>query len=236
LQVHELRALAGLKHVIRRVTDTIELRAQLMHLQSEMNAFYAEIRDHVGDGDDPPALPATVIMIDDYDATSEAVGPNSEVLLQLRDHVRLHSELGLYIWIAGYLERTTDPLIKQLLLKRSGFAMIQRDSLQKLNVRTTGLSADAMPEGRLFYPMANSIRVIQSSLVEQPGAYVNQINERLWGDHERADWLHPADIDTAMRAMQVPQQRGRAYGDGNLSIDTAGLIEDLIGKQISGNR
>jgi len=227
-----LRSVANLKHVIRRVTDVIELQAQLVNLQSEMNAFYAATRDQNLDGDDPPNLPATVVIIDDYDQTSEAISGNPELLMQLRDHVRLHSELGLYMWVAGYLERTSDPLIKQLLLRRSGFALSVKDSLQKLNVRTVGLSNDIMPEGRMYVPQMNTIKVVQNALVENASAYVSQINERLWGKFSKAEWQHPATREQVMTQTKAATLSKRT-GEQTLSIDTPGLIEDLIGKNLT---
>lgn len=226
-----LRALGNLKHVIARVSDVSELRTQLRHLASEMNAFTERARDMSSDGSAPLPIPATVVVIDDYDPTSEALSANPEVLLQLRDHMRLHSELGLYMWVAGYLERAADPLIKQLLLRRSGFAMMLRDSLQKLNVRTTGISADAMPEGRMYIPRHNRVEVVQTALVESPQAYVAQINERTWKDYGRATWLHPAKANEAPAMPEAPVRATGRYGD--VGIDTPGLIQDLLGGNLT---
>jgi S-DNA-T family DNA segregation ATPase FtsK/SpoIIIE len=227
-----LRGLTNLKHVIRRVTDSIELKAQLMHLSSEMNAFYTKMRDVELTGDEPPELPATVIIIDDYDQTSEALASNMELLMQLRDHVRLHSDYGLYIWVAGYLERTSDPLIKQLLLRRSGFGLQVKESLQKLNVRTTGLPNEAMPEGRAYVPQGNQIRVVQMAHTENPAGYVSQINDKLWGKFKRADWKNPASAAQLQRPAAGGAAAGASFGDPNLSIDTAGLIDDLVGRNL----
>jgi S-DNA-T family DNA segregation ATPase FtsK/SpoIIIE len=220
-----LRALTNLKHVIRRVSDVSELKSQLRDLASEMNAFAERAHDMTGDGSAPPEIPATVVVIDDYDPTSEALSANPELLMQLRDHVRLHSELGLYIWIAGYLERTTDPLIKQLLLRRSGFGLMIRDSLLKLNVRTTGLPADAMPEGRTYVPQHNRIEVVQTALIENPQTYVTQLNDKVWKDHARATWLNPAQGD---EQPLLPEMPVRTMRHGDLAIDTPGLIQDLL--------
>lgn len=226
-----LRSVAGLKHVIHRATDAIELKAQLTHLQSEMNAFYASMRDQNLESETPPELPATVIIIDDYDQTSEALAGNPELLMQLRDHVRLHSDLGLYVWAAGYLERATDPLIKQMLLRRSGFAMMTKEALQKLNVRTTGLPNEAMPEGRMYLPQGNMIKVVQTALIETPQGYVSQINDKLWGKVKKAAWKHPASKEQIMAAPSGTG--GIRASDPNLSIDTPGLIEDLLGRSLT---
>jgi hypothetical protein len=144
--------------------------------------------------------------------------------------VRLHSDLGLYMWVAGYLERTSDPLIKQLLLRRSGFGLMIKESLQKLNVRTTGLPNEAMPEGRMYVPQMNQIRVVQTALIETPQGYVSQINDKLWGKFSRADWRTPASAEQAQAMRRSSAVSAR--GDASLSIDTAGLIDDLIGRNL----
>ncbi|MEO8394126.1 MAG: FtsK/SpoIIIE domain-containing protein, partial [Chloroflexota bacterium] len=223
-----LRGLDGLKHVIARVTDTTDLRTQLTHLQNELNTFSAQARR-----DESATFPATIIMIDDYDLTSEAV--SSEMLAQLRDHVRLHSDFGLYIWVGSYLERTSDPLIKQLLLRRSGFGLNRRESLQKLNVRTTNLSADAMPEGRAFVLLGNQIDVVQIAIVNNMSEYVQQINGT-WRAHDRADWRNPAsDQQLRQSGGAAPANSGASVkassgGGSGVDIDTQGLIDDLLGR------
>lgn len=230
-----LRALRDLKHVIRRVTDVIELEAQLKHLNSEMNAFYTQTKDQLDDPINPPAVPATVIVIDDYDLTSETLTQSYGLLTQLRDHVRLHSELGLYVWAAGYLERTGDPLIKQLLLKRSGFGFAVKESLHKLNVRTTGLPSDSMPDGRAYFPQGNEISVVQTAYIDNPVETVNQINDK-WSAFERARWRNPASREAIMQTPSPANGERPAESDGSgsssLGIDTAGLLEDLLGGQV----
>jgi len=225
-----LRGLSSLKHVIRRVTDTVELQIELAHLQNELNTFYAQARDN----DDSVAdIPATVIVIDDYDPTSEALVTRGDILSQLRDHVRLHSELGFYIWSAGYLERTGDPLIKQLLLRRSGFAFGGRDSLQRLNVRTTNLPVDPMPDGRAYFPRQNTVQTLQTAIVDDVAEQVRELNA-YWVNFERAAWRHPVSEDRLRQKAE--NMFGRSESSGSfgssfsIDIDTDGLIEDLLGK------
>jgi hypothetical protein len=226
-----LRGLSGLKHVIRRVTDTIELQMELVHLQNELNAFYAQVRD---DEDAVTGIPATVVVIDDYDPTSEALVTRGDILTQLRDHVRLHSELGFYLWAAGYLERTGDPLIKQLLLRRTGFAFGGRDSLQRLNVRTANLPVDPMPDGRAYFPRQNSMLTLQTAIVDDVAEQVRQLNA-YWVNFERAAWRHPVS-EERMRQRAENLVGGRSEsssafgGSFSIDIDTDGLIDDLLGK------
>jgi DNA segregation ATPase FtsK/SpoIIIE, S-DNA-T family len=222
-----LRALTPLRHVIKRVTDAIELRAQLLNLQAEMNAFYAAWRDNEKLGAQP-VMPATVIVIDDYDATAEALSSEPELLRQLRDHVRLHSDLGLYLWVSGYLDRVSDPLMKQLLLRRAGFGMMTKESLQKLYVRTTGLSNEAMPVGRAYFPQHNQMTVVQTALIENPAGFVQRVNT-LWTGHNAARWLFPANKNDILSQFDDQSLRDEFAID----IDTPGLIQDLLGGQFA---
>jgi S-DNA-T family DNA segregation ATPase FtsK/SpoIIIE len=230
-----LRPLNGLKHVIRRITSDAELKVEMTNLRSELKAFYeAERANRAGE------IPATVIVIDDYDLTSEALTTSNEVLLQLRDHVRLHSELGLHLWTAGYLERTTDPLMKQLLLRRSGFAFAHKESLQRLNVRTVGLPNEVMPEGRAYWPRQNRIEVVQIALADDPAALVEHINF-LWQNYPEARWMHPASQERVIeetqsyltRSQPTPASSAPAEGAGAVTVelDVKGLIEDILGKK-----
>lgn len=205
-----LRPLKDLRHVVHYVTDVVDLQAQLAHLQSELKAFRAYDDD----------VPATILVIDDYDAVSDALGLDSPLLRQLRDHVRLHSDSGLYIWVAGYLERVSDPLIKQLVMRRSGFGLSLKESLYNLNVRATGLSDEAMPAGRAYFADHNVIHVVQTALVENPQRYVTHINQHLWVDSEQARWKHPT-----RRPDNIVEQGNPRSVD----IDTQGLIDDLLG-------
>jgi hypothetical protein len=215
-----LRGVAGLKHVIKRVTDSADLRQQLGFLQQEMAAL-AEDTPH----GQPLLFPATVIVIDDYDAFAEALASEQDILRLMRDLLRQFGDNGLYIWAAGYLERTTDPLMKQMLLRRSGFALMTRESLQKLYVRIAGISAEAMPEGRAYFAQYNNINVVQTALVENLPAVVTRINEQ-WTEYPPAGWWYAGE-DAA--PVTPTANSGAASQAQDLEIDTAGLIQDLLG-------
>lgn len=214
-----LKPLSSLKHVLKRVTDVQALREQVAHLQSEMSALYAE------DQKSAAHRAATILIIDDYDSLVEMLGADQEVLRQIRDLVRLYSDGGFYLWVASYLERTGDPLMKQMLLRRTGFALMRREGLQKLNVRIAGLPADAMPEGRAFVPLVNAIRVVQTALVDQPAEMVAQINIS-WQKSTNAAWHAPLKPHEKPAS---PDEPASSYGVESVEIDTAGLIQDLLG-------
>ena len=202
------------------------LETQLNRLSREMNALYQTWHDE----DIADDIPRTVIIMDDYEVVSDALTNNFEMLGQLRDHVRLHSELGLHFWVAGYLDRIGDPFIKQLLLRRSGFGMSVKDSLHNLNIRTTGLTNDTMPAGRAFYAQHNAVMVLQTALVDNPQVLVNRINQQLWGDYAAATWGHIAgDTSQVQEATIQDDTLNEDKKGGRLDIDTDGLIEDLLG-------
>ncbi|MEO1439648.1 MAG: FtsK/SpoIIIE domain-containing protein [Chloroflexota bacterium] len=219
-----LRDMAGLKHVLAHITQLEELETALAHLHSEMAGF---ARGDVGTGMFAP--PRTVLVIDDYEIAADVMSMNLDTLRQLRDHARLHADYGLHIWAAGYMERTGDPLMKQLLLRRTGFALQERESLHNLNVRVANLPAEPMPVGRAYYAQHNAVRVVQTGLVEDSAFFVEQINGRIWQHMARARWHHPAHgTPLAGPPQQTPLANGE-QGGGSLDIDTAGLIEDLFG-------
>ncbi len=211
-----LRALAPLKHVIAHVTNPTELQEQLACLDAEMKTFYEQWREERS-----VHLPKTVIIMDDYDITAEILGGQGALLQGLRDHLRLHSELGLHLWTAGYLERASDPLIRQLLLRRSGFGLSVRESLHPLNIRTAGLPAEPMPEGRAYFVEHNTIQVIQTGLVENPSALVTYLNDAAWPQSDRAHWT--ADSEPDVPGVQITK-------NDDLTIDVDGLLNDLLGE------
>lgn len=220
-----LRELSQLKHIVTHITDMMELETQLNRLNREMTALYQQWHDDELDTD----IPYTLVIMDDYEVISDALTNHYEMLGQLRDHVRLHSELGLHFWVAGYLDRIGDPFIKQLLLRRSGFGMSSKDSLQNLNIRTVGLSNDIMPPGRAFYAQHNNITILQTAWVDNPQVLVNRINQQLWREQPLATWQHIADKLPLQSTSQPENPEIDNSDSGELDIDTDGLIEDMLG-------
>jgi S-DNA-T family DNA segregation ATPase FtsK/SpoIIIE len=206
-----LRPLETLKHVVVRVTDTADLKDHLVALNAELAATHALGED----------APTTVLVVDDYDLLADVLASDYDVLQQLRHLVRFYNDSPFHVWVAGYLERVGDPFIKQLLLRRSGFGLMHRDSLQRLNVRTSQLSADTMPVGRAFVPRIGGVDVVQLALIEDTQAVINYLNDDLWIDEDLAQWTFLPSENP--RATYAPTP----YTD-TAEIDTQGLIDDLL--------
>ena len=220
-----LRALESLKHVVSRVTDVTALDAQLTLLEANL-------------ADTQMVTSRTIIVIDDYDATSESLlASGGQTLKRLRDLARLPSESGVHFWVAGYMERTGDILLRQLLLHRSGFGLSSRESLAAFGIRTSQLPAEIMPEGRAYFAQHNQIAVVQTALVENAALAVNRLNQQVWGEHEPATLTVP--LPTLMTipvvgAEHIPPTSPQTTNENPeslppLEIDTAGLIADLLG-------
>jgi S-DNA-T family DNA segregation ATPase FtsK/SpoIIIE len=259
-----LRALDSLKHIIERVTDATALEVQLSLLEAETpNPSPSPVV--TGEGSktitpNPHQLSSqaqsanspytgegvhTVIVIDDYDATSETLlAAGGQALKRLRDLARLPNEAGVHFWVAGYMERSGDPLLRQLLLHRSGFGLCSRESLAVFGIRTNQLPAEIMPEGRAYFAQHNQIAVVQTALVENAALTVNRLNQQVWGDtpnpnpspivtgegskkpltytgeEEKQEGLRPSPTENHAEGEVAPPP---------LEIDTAGLIADLMG-------
>lgn len=213
-----LRGLQALKHVVAYVTDPQALEQQLEYVRTERQ------KRNTQSNREASPFPRVVIVIDDYDATSEALGFDSPLLRLLRDEVRLHDFVGLHLWIAGYFERNADPLIKHLLMRRSGFAFGGRDHLYTLNVRLPNLPSELLPRGRAYFAHYSSIVTVQTAWVENALLTANRINAQVWADAPPAQWSHESE-NTLKPTQHSVNTRTM------LDIDTAGLIHDLLSRR-----
>lgn len=213
-----LRPLERLKHSLARLSDANELRQGLAYLAGDLAAPEA-------------AQVATVLLIDDYDLMSEALGFDPEPLRILRDLLRRHSDAALHLWAATTLERSSDPLLRHLLLRRSGFAFGHKEYVQRLNARSHGLPEEFMPEGRAFYVHQNAAAVVQIARVEDVSEAVQAVNLR-WQAHDDARWLGQPQAVSAPPSEAAAA--AAAYAEellpGALEIDTGGLLNDLLGE------
>jgi S-DNA-T family DNA segregation ATPase FtsK/SpoIIIE len=209
-----LRELAHLKHTLSYITDIEGFSKTLNHLEVELEAM-------------SDRLPHTAIMIDNYDMLIEILGGDTSLLRQLRGLLRSYGDSNLYLWVSSHLEHIGDPLLRQLLMQRCGFGFSVKESLYGFNVRTNQIAHDIMPQGRAFFVQYSSIQTVQMAFVEDIAAQVQYINEKKWANANVAQWL------TEYRRSSKPStaSKGNTEGTNSTDIDTAGLIEDLFGKE-----
>ncbi len=218
LNGRSLKGLAALRHTLCYMTDVDDFLSRLNELAEELQTLRRL-----------PHPPQTTLIIDDYDVLVDALGAAHPALRQLRDLARQYSDGLLSIWTAGYLDRVMDPFIKQLLLKRSGFALSARDSLQPFGLRLSGLTADNLPRGRAFVPENNRVSIIQTALVENPALLINRIHQQMWPQSQRAAWVSTASPVLAHQNSAVEiTSTSSPSAPTDLNIDTMGLIEDLL--------
>jgi hypothetical protein len=200
---------------LESVQDVRAFETVLTHLKSELEAISAL-----------PTLdqPRTVILIDDYDLASDMLSVNAGLLRDLRDLVRLYGGAGLHLWVAGYLERPSDPLIRHLLLKRSGVVLGSREGLSAFGVRAAGLSTDTLPVGRAYGVGigAGALPIVQTAFVSDAGQVAAEISAH-WAGSNPAAWLTGKPSSAASK----PPTSGKPAIP--LDIDTDGLLDDLMG-------
>ncbi len=180
------------------------------------------------------ALPkngAVGIIIDNYDALADALRGSPEGFAALRDLLRAVAPVGL--WAAGYFERTSDPLIKYLLMRRNGFAFGSKESAARLNARPYAANTPlggvmhaggTLPEGRAYVPQPNgTLDIVQTALVIDPAAWVDRVRARWDGDAVNVEQSAARDVVTVKR-VNMP-----GLDEGATDIDVDGLIKDLLG-------
>lgn len=213
LNQRSLRALEPLKHTVAWITDVGELRALVDQLNGVLAA--AQMQGE--------AAPATVLLIDDYDLLADALLVDLDLANRLRHLVRYYGDVPFHVWAAGSLDRASDAFIKQLLLRRSGFGLMHRDALQRLNLRTAHLPAETMPPGRAFVPRIGGVDIVQLALVQDVAAHVARLNDDRWAHEEAAAWQA-----APLASDSPPAATASTLNSDPLDIDTAGLIDDLL--------
>lgn len=199
-----LAALRDLPHVAAYITDPEDLTAALPHFSTETRRI--------------------ICLIDDYDLFSETlISEGSTALRALRDQVRIHP--ALHLWVAGYLDRANDPLVRHVLMKRASFAFGGRDTLLALNQRAADLPAESLPVGRAYFIGADGLRLVQTPHIAQPADLAHAISQR-WAAVAGRRWTLRAESPQARRQPPAPTKPDTTP----LDIDTAGLFDDLMGR------
>jgi len=210
--------IASLRHAIAYVSDPADADHAVRLIRAEL--------------ENGPARKFAV-LIDDYDSFCESLrqSPDLNTLSLLRDLLRTYGGERLFLWAAAYLDRSTDVLTKYLLMRRTGFALVVKDSLTRLNVRSTGISGEIMPPGRAYLPSerGSSIGIVQTALVSDAAELVQAINERWQDSQPAAQNAAPAPATTKQNRVMLPPERETDLLDPVADIDVEGLIEDLLG-------
>jgi S-DNA-T family DNA segregation ATPase FtsK/SpoIIIE len=196
-----LSPVRGLPHVAAHVTDPDQVAACLPHLTREPRRV--------------------AVFIDDYDLFSDGLTQEAPHLLRaLRDLARQRPDLA--IWAAGYLDRASDPLIRHLLMKRTGVALGGREALMTLGQRLSDAPPDALPLGRGWsVGFEGGLSLVQTAWVRDAAAWAAYLGQR-WAGHTAQPWRIG---DAPATPPAAPTLSSRAP----LDIDTAGLIDDLLG-------
>lgn len=205
------RDLARLKHTLELVTNVEDFAHMLNRLEIDLSATK-----------DNPAH--TLIMIDNYDILNETLSGDMSLIKKLRGILRSYADSPLYLWVSSHLEHIADPLLRQLLMQRSGFGFGDKESLYGFNVRTNNLAQEIMPQGRAFFVQYSSIQTLQTAFVEDISAHIQPINDVKWVQEDVAHWQGHYQTSNNDPAPKASSQNLK-----NLDIDTAGLLEDLLG-------
>lgn len=205
-----LRALKDLPHILEWVTDEDGLNRSIANLKSEL----AYRRDVYKDDEaeyQRMCFPAIIFAIDDYDLTSDALNLSDEILAQLGRHVRQDSHLGFHLWLVSVnqsVSDTSDPLLRQMKLSRSGIALSTADAVESLGGRATpAMHRDTLPDGRGYLLSRSHLRLMQFAYPDQ-ASFENILAE--WKDNLRAEWPNPASEE---EIEQVAKDSGPSTED-----------------------
>jgi len=192
-----LRCLSELPHVIDWVTDEDRLNWNIACLKKELSYRRMIFQEQLGDRQTAQRrldLPSILFVIDDYDLTHDALGINDEILMQLGKHIRQDSILGIHFWlscVSQYVGGSSDPLIRQIKLSRSGIALANADAVDALGGRTTAsMHRDVLPDGRGYTLLRSHIHLTQYAFPDP--AALDLAYER-WKDWKPQRWPRPAN-------------------------------------------
>lgn len=234
-----LRPLRRLPHVIAYLTDEQALFEHLGHFRAEIGWRRAEIArrgagDDLDEGETGRCLfPPIIVAIDDYDQLQEALGGvGQEVFTELGQMIRRDSRLGFHFLVAGEttnMLRAGDPLLRQLRLLRSGFALVAAESVEVLGSKVTAaMRREELVVGRGYHIARGAARLAQFAHCPEPGRLARDIAAR-WSGYGRAAWTHRAPIAGPPPVRGAPPQ---APGlDLDFELDLAGALEDYRKQQ-----
>ncbi len=237
--MHRLRRLP---HVIEYVADEETLAKHLNHLTSEITWRNDELqrrKNQTGDLGDVEGylFPPIIVAIDDYDQLRDALTYSYNQLTDLGRFVRVDTRLGIHFIIAGEtngLAGSSDRLVKQVKLMRSGFCLVSAEAVEFMGGRVTrAMRNTQLPNGRGFQVTRNNSDLVQFAHQQDPSDLVRQITGR-WAGSPRATWAHPAKDDGQPSAVKpptpAPTQNGNSFS-ADFDFDLSGALDDYKKQQ-----
>lgn len=212
-----LRSLINFKHVLNWVIDEDTFKEPIACLESEMRYR----RQLITDG---RVLKESklFVLIDDYDLTRDAIAIRQEILTTLARYMRRDSDLDIHFIISGISQKIAhenDPVIRQMKLARTGFSLVDIETMEALGGRPTGsMRKQELPVGRGYYLRAGKLLSIAQFAFPDQAFYDRVFNK--YPNSTKAKWLRPAPSE--MIDKVVIQQNLTAGGDGfDVSFDVS---------------
>jgi len=196
-----LRTLYDFPHTINWVIDEDSLREPIACLEAEL--FYR--RQEVSAGR-KKVFPKIFVLIDDYDLTRDAIAIRQEILVLLSQFMRRDSDLGLHFILSGIsqkLAHENDPVVKQMKLMRSGFSLVDVETMEALGGRpNASMRRQELPIGRGYFLKAGKlINIVQIGYPDQ--SIYDHIRKK-YASVQKVTWPHPAPAE---RIEQVKIQQ-----------------------------
>jgi S-DNA-T family DNA segregation ATPase FtsK/SpoIIIE len=209
---NSLWPLEGLPHVLNycEKPDNFVRDGVLAKLQAEIQRREILLSDS---SSDPGKLPHIVVMFDDYDEFSNAVGGQKEVKEGLDKLAKRGRDVEIHSIATGPSLRNlgvslhNDPMTTQLKIGRSGFVLQIRDANEQnpLELRIRPAELKQMPPGRGYVTRRGSEEMLQVATVgdgAEVASWVAELRQR-WNDEATpAEWPktleNQAEKETAM--------------------------------------
>jgi S-DNA-T family DNA segregation ATPase FtsK/SpoIIIE len=227
---HSLSDIAKLPHVIEWVKEKEGLSRSIANLLAELEHRRKEFQN---DAFSTPTidLPMILFAFDDYDLTMSAWEVNDLILSQMGQSVRQDSRLGFFFIMASLpnmIENTSDPLLRQVKLMRSGIALTNSDAIYSLGGRPSSMMRhQELSEGRGYLLIRGDMEQIKIAMPNQDDIS-GVINK--WNSYEKAKWQNPADLELQTKVNEDIDQpiTGKSNWKKSDLIDTNGLIDEYL--------
>jgi len=156
---------------------------------------------------------------------------NDLILSQMGQYVRQDSRLGFFFIMASLpnmIENTSDPLLRQVKLMRSGIALTNSDAIYSLGGRPSSMMRhQELSEGRGYLLIRGDMEQIKIAMPNQDD--ITGVMYK-WKAYEKAKWQNPADVTLQTKVnkdIDQPISEKTNWRKRDL-IDTKGLVEEYL--------